>query len=265
MDRKNLLSIGEMSKYTGAGIKALRYYDRINILKPAYVDPESERRYYSFNQIYLVGLITFCVELDIPLKELSKFISGQEIMDFQGFLSYGKEVAELKMKSMEKGLRLINLLEQSINFHSENPLGQVYTRKLPKKTFAVMPYKQSFHNVTEFELTKLLFDIPYEEEDDDIDNFEILEYGFMLRHTPSGIRRFAFVEVPYGRAGKNCKAIPGGMYTCRHDEKRQIENVADILRDYLADGKSFTAIETEVSSGKMNINKLVYELRVIKC
>ena len=33
-EKEKLLSIGEISKMTGAGIKALRHYEKINILKP---------------------------------------------------------------------------------------------------------------------------------------------------------------------------------------------------------------------------------------
>ncbi|MCL2222593.1 MAG: MerR family DNA-binding transcriptional regulator, partial [Oscillospiraceae bacterium] len=48
--KSGLLSIGDISKFTGVSIKALRYYERIGILKPAYVDPDSLYRYYNFNQ-----------------------------------------------------------------------------------------------------------------------------------------------------------------------------------------------------------------------
>ena len=44
MKKKNLLSIGELSKITGVHIKALRYYDSLGILTPAYVDPDRRTR-----------------------------------------------------------------------------------------------------------------------------------------------------------------------------------------------------------------------------
>ena len=68
MEKKNLLSIGELSKITGVHIKALRYYDSLGILTPTYIDPNSGYRYYSFYQKAVVDAIQFCVDLDIPLK-----------------------------------------------------------------------------------------------------------------------------------------------------------------------------------------------------
>ena len=45
---KNLFSIGEVSK-----IKALRYYHKMGILIPRYIDNTTGYRYYSINQFIL--------------------------------------------------------------------------------------------------------------------------------------------------------------------------------------------------------------------
>lgn len=66
MKKNALLSIGDFSKVTGVGIKALRYYDEIGILTPAFIDSNSGYRYYSFHQKAVADAIQFCVELGIP-------------------------------------------------------------------------------------------------------------------------------------------------------------------------------------------------------
>jgi DNA-binding transcriptional MerR regulator len=99
MNKKKLLTIGELSKYTGASKKSLRYYEQIGILKPVYIDPDTSYRYYSTSQTTLVGLIMFCIELDIPLKKLPSFIhseKGQDAVDLKSFLAHGEEEARKK-------------------------------------------------------------------------------------------------------------------------------------------------------------------------
>ena len=256
-EKKNLLSIGEMAKYTGAGIKALRYYDRINILKPAYVDPETERRYYSFNQIYLVELIKFCVELDVPLKELSKFIDGQETMNLQDFLSHGKEAAQKKMEALEKGLQFINFMEQKLISQEDCPFGQIYTREHPEKIFHVLPCEKTFDNIGLYDLAKSFFDAPYYEDSG------MLEYGFIYEYSPFVINRHIFAEVPQDNPLISCKTIPAGNYYCRQSNNSLIEQSAEVFKDYFSSRDSFIAIETEIFSGRHNINKPLNELRVI--
>lgn len=52
-----MLKIGEFSKLTKTTIKALRYYDKIGLLKPAFVDGENMYRYYTEEQIGIVQQI----------------------------------------------------------------------------------------------------------------------------------------------------------------------------------------------------------------
>ena len=46
-----MLKIGEFSKLTKTTIKALRYYDKLGLLKPAFTDSTTLYRYYTEEQI----------------------------------------------------------------------------------------------------------------------------------------------------------------------------------------------------------------------
>jgi len=260
MSKKDkLLSIGEVSKYTGAGIKALRYYERINLLKPVFVDPNTGYRYYTFGQTSLVSLIMFCVELDIPLKELTEFIDECDTIDFKAFLAHGKSAADEKIKILKRGVRLINVMEHAIALQEEHPLKQIYIREFPEKYFQLIPYEKTFDDVDQYEMTKLWDDTSYDDYDDD---YEWIEYGLLCEYSPSGAKRYVFLEIPQGKENPECKVIPGGKYYCRQSDVSQIEKAGDIFSDYLADKSSYTAIEVEVFSGKVDANKSINELRV---
>ena len=69
---KEYLTIGEVSKMKGVGIKSLRYYDRLGILKPAYINPDTGYRYYSIEQMLMLDMILLCLGLDIPLKQMQE-------------------------------------------------------------------------------------------------------------------------------------------------------------------------------------------------
>jgi predicted transcriptional regulator YdeE len=203
----------------------------------------------------------FCVELDIPLKELTHFIDENSTVDFRAFLARGKEIAQKKMDTIEKGMRLINFFEQDIDLTEKHSLGDAYTRKIPEKFFYTIPCGQTFENVDQYELAKLFLDIPYSDDD-------LIEYGFLCEYSPAGIQRYVFLEVSNDNADKSdmdCKVIPAGTYYCQQSEESHIEQATEIFKDYITDidSKSFIAIETEVFSGKFSINKPLNELRVL--
>ncbi|WP_368260276.1 MerR family DNA-binding transcriptional regulator, partial [Clostridium paraputrificum] len=57
---KEYYSIGEVSKIKDVTIKALRYYHKVGILIPKYIDEETGYRYYSIDQFVHIDIIKGC-------------------------------------------------------------------------------------------------------------------------------------------------------------------------------------------------------------
>jgi len=251
-----------MSKLTGAGIHALRYYERKNLLKPAYTDPESGYRYYSIDQIFFVEIIMFCVELDIPLKELANFVDADDTVDFQNFFAQGKEIAERKLKSLKSRLNLINEIEQGIALSKLHRDGKIYSKEIPEKIFYVKPCGCSViedKNLLEIaKLFKDIEDVPYYE-----DGYGLLEFGFLCEYSPAGRQHYVFAEFPKKVAGENIMVIPAGTYFCKQSTAIQLDKAPEIFSEYLAGRDSYLAIETDIFTGKSKINNPLCELRVI--
>ena len=249
MGRENgLLSIGEISKLTGASLRSLRYYEKLNLLKPAHIDSHSGYRYYSSDQAYHVELIMFCVELDIPLKELTKFTDSDNTLDFRAFLSQGKEIAEQKLKKIRQGLTLIRDLERKMDLSAKHEIGQIYEQGFPQKYFHVQPCGASLQGLDLLELFTAFSGI----------GSDSSEYGFICEHIAGKSSYYAFIEVPKRMANKT---IPAGKYICCQGEGSQIEQTAKIFDGQFND--SYLAIETEIFTGKHKINSPVHELRAI--
>lgn len=90
------MSIGKVSKLKNVSIKSLRYYDQIGILKPAFVNTETNYRYYTKEQLYLLDAITVCIKLGIPLKDLNNYVVNSSI-NLQKLLYDGKILAEQRI------------------------------------------------------------------------------------------------------------------------------------------------------------------------
>lgn len=96
------LSIGKVAKLKNISIKALRYYDEIGILPPAYINPETNYRYYTSEQLPMLDAIHLCLQLGIPLKTLPAYIRD-EYFDFAALLSDTRNLAEEKIH----GIRMV--------------------------------------------------------------------------------------------------------------------------------------------------------------
>ncbi|AKN31525.1 MerR family transcriptional regulator [Clostridium carboxidivorans P7] len=82
MDKsKKLYQIGEVSKICNIPIKTLRYYDEIKLLIPRKIDPDSNYRYYSNDQLALVLVIKHFKKAGFSLKEI-KVLLGREDLEY---------------------------------------------------------------------------------------------------------------------------------------------------------------------------------------
>ena len=68
------MPIGRFSKSCRLTIKALRHYDEIGILKPAYVDTATGYRYYQQHQAKTAVLISMLRSLDIPIPTIKNLL-----------------------------------------------------------------------------------------------------------------------------------------------------------------------------------------------
>ncbi len=77
------MPIGRFSKSCRLSIKALRHYDEQELLKPAYVDPETGFRYYARNQARDAVMIGMLRSLGIPVATIGTLLQskGEQLRD----------------------------------------------------------------------------------------------------------------------------------------------------------------------------------------
>lgn len=66
-----MFRIGEFSKLTQVTIRMLRYYDEMGILKPAQIDPSTEYRMYSVEQIPILNKIIYLRDSGFNVSEIA--------------------------------------------------------------------------------------------------------------------------------------------------------------------------------------------------
>ncbi|EOR23086.1 BmrR protein [Niallia nealsonii AAU1] len=132
---KAYFSIGEMSKLNNIPIQTLRYYDKIGLFKPNYVNPENNYRYYSIKQFFYLDIIKYLRYIGTPLEDMKRIIeSTPESM--YSFLDKQEITIEEKIKKLQDSQLLINkrkaqLYEQLLIKKQE--LGVVYTRTIQER------------------------------------------------------------------------------------------------------------------------------------
>ena len=75
-----LLSIGRFAQLTGLTAKALRHYDEVGLLRPAYVDDFTGYRWYALDQARDAVAIRRLRSFELPLDEIAEVLGDDELL-----------------------------------------------------------------------------------------------------------------------------------------------------------------------------------------
>lgn len=272
MNKKDekLLSIGELSKFTGVNVKSLRYYGELGILIPAFVDDSNGYRYYKPYQVHFVEIIQLCVKLGIPLKEFINFIDlNTNTINYENLLEYGANIAKEKIKIINNDLNTINNIKNNIEHCSKfSNKRDFFIRTMPERYCCALKYtgaQSSYANYTNnkeyYETLKHILSYMHK------NKLKIgFECGLLYRSTSSLQEKFLFVDVDttdYQIKNKNnIICIPSGKYICKTSNKSCINNASDIFSEVLNPNNSYIFIETELLPTNIN-NEPVFELMAL--
>ncbi|MGO9342147.1 MAG: MerR family transcriptional regulator [Acidimicrobiales bacterium] len=77
MVHEDLLGIGRMARQSGLTVKALRYYDRVGLIRPSVVDEVTGFRYYAPEQVPPARLVGRLRSVDVPIDEIRSCLESQ--------------------------------------------------------------------------------------------------------------------------------------------------------------------------------------------
>lgn len=108
MNRKKLFSIGEVSKLFHISVSSLRHYEKLGLLTPAHISPDSGYRYYATEQFEILNTIRYLRVLDMPLSAIEDFLKNKDISCIEEKLWQQKQIVLQKQQELKR-------IEQKIN------------------------------------------------------------------------------------------------------------------------------------------------------
>ncbi|MGA7229294.1 MAG: MerR family transcriptional regulator [Acidimicrobiia bacterium] len=108
----NLIPIGRFSRITRLSIKALRLYDEMGLLEPAWVDPSSAYRYYAPIQANRAEAIRILRSIDMPLEEIRSALDADDPGLAEKVLSRHRERLARRLADQERMLAFLEGLIQ---------------------------------------------------------------------------------------------------------------------------------------------------------
>ena len=132
--KENLLSITELAKLRQVTSETLRYYVRIGLITPDYVDPQTRYRYYSIRQYEKLGTIKELRQLGMSIHDITDYFSGRNLRKSHQLLLHQLELLEEEIRKQQL---LSEILRRKLHFLSEitppPPVDKVFCRAFPQR------------------------------------------------------------------------------------------------------------------------------------
>ena len=103
-------TVKKLAKLSGVSIRTLRFYDEIELLKPAYYG-DNNYRYYEEEQLLMLQQILFYRELGFPLIDIQRIINSDDFNKIDALTSH-KNVLE---QGLDRTQQLINTIDKTIS------------------------------------------------------------------------------------------------------------------------------------------------------
>lgn len=109
---KDLYYIGEAAEILNVSTQTLRYYDKIGILQPAYTDPETGYRKYTYDQVSYADRIRHLQSMGLNLDEIQDALSGNDTQKLQ-------EILRAKREKTAGEIERLNALLKNIDWYCD--------------------------------------------------------------------------------------------------------------------------------------------------
>ncbi len=242
-------SIGDISAATGVSVAMLRYYEKMGLIEPAYVNKETGYRYYDAVNFWEVETVYICRRLDIPVKKLQELKQDKSLSELLSHIHHSAI-------SATKKLRRYAILRDDLLFFEEqwkrcfeikqHPCDTVFFKWLPEKRAAFFPacelspaLRNETTEIQYFELHKCMQEmLKYTREN----HYSArVQYGYSLSANEFAKGNIALcgetAEIPSLALlpDNRIVSIPAGNYICCYAEIFKSDSWITLMNDYLCE------------------------------
>lgn len=264
---KKYFSIGETAKINHLSIQALRLYDKMGILKPAYVDKENSYRYYTIDQFMYIDLIKYSKQIGAPLKELKKILESKNLNTFLVFLEKQQKILEKEVVKLNNIKNAINHITDKIEYGIEFEIDKgIYLRELDKRFIINIPVDKDDEN-TDFEIKLRSMDKVVDENEImfEGDLGYIIDYDIFI--TKGAINyKYIYSTLCVEKKENFIEEIPKGKYLCIAYLNDEREDAIDKIRKYMKENNipaKGIVLESQLFNTIEHDDDLIYELQIL--
>ncbi len=137
--KRELYTIGEISKMCNIPIRTLHYYNDINLVVPEKIDNETNYRYYTDKQIIIINSVKYFKSIGFQLDEIKDLITNDRLDRTNNLLKGKYEELSNKIEKLKLKRKRLNVYFKNIEDNED-----IVIKKYPKKSIVSIVRDNTF-------------------------------------------------------------------------------------------------------------------------
>ncbi|UJF33537.1 MerR family transcriptional regulator [Paenibacillus hexagrammi] len=135
----NFIKIGLFSKIAQVTIRALRHYDELGLLKPAWIEPSTNYRYYTYDQLIRLNQILVLKDAGFSLEQVASMIDkAMTIEDMQRMMQQKKDHLAQQISEAAQQIKSIEVRLNQLKQLGEQPKYEIVIKRVPGLRMAAL-------------------------------------------------------------------------------------------------------------------------------
>lgn len=217
-----LLPIGKMAEINHITISTLRLYDKLGLLPPRYIDPETGYRYYDVYQNARLDMIAYMKEVGMSLGEIKNVLQREDVSIIEEVLAKKNELLHEQMRELKSRHSAVERAIASIERYRKSPVtGTTSLEYIDRRYTWGIPCRSNFYEGDIGEYEKVLIELRKELIAHSFQHIHSYHIGTSISAENFQAQRFIPGEVFIflERSEWNqpvLRALDSGMYACMY-------------------------------------------------
>lgn len=263
-----LYTIGKMASIMGISIQTLRYYEKIGLVEPCYISPESGYRFYNYDQFHKIDRIRYFQKLGMSLNDITEIYKSGNTNEI---ISHLKEQYQREQENLlECQKKLINLkwyIDYFSFYKHKRFFNIIYMKSFPKqwamlvdidKDTSIPDINRKFYSMKNSE--------PFQNMEYFRQNVAVLNIEEILKGKHGTTRYGVYLQAKPKESNPHYVEFPEGEYLCFLSPVYCNEPlwIPEGLEKIIKQDKKYLVIADEYEDNLFRYDKSIHEIRIME-
>lgn len=129
----DLIRCSKFAELCGTTRDTLLHYESLGLLRPAFVDPQTNYRYYSATQFNRYASIKALVDAGLSLTSTYDLLEERSMDSMQSAIVAGERAIAKKIEDLQRSATILSVMQKQLDFGLDFPVGEPVVRRFDKR------------------------------------------------------------------------------------------------------------------------------------